>query len=107
VLLFFSGAPNIPSWPSATWFSSGTVAPARTSSTSGVTDLTPELWEQVYFAATRRQTDKDDAAIEVAEGRVARHLYRIVYEVLGDLRIRPIEIFPITGFPINRRELDR
>ena len=37
VLLFFSGAPNIPSWPSATWFSSGTTAPARTSSTSGVT----------------------------------------------------------------------
>ena len=69
--------------------------------------LTPELWEQVYFAATRRQTDKDDAAIEVAEGRVARQLYRIVYEVLGDLRIRPIEIFPIAGFPINRRELDR
>ena len=69
--------------------------------------LTPELWEQVYFAATRRQTDKDDAAIEVADGRVARRLYRIVYEVLGDLRIRPIEIFPITGFPINRRELDR
>ena len=69
--------------------------------------LTPDLWEQVYFAATRRQADKDDAAIEVAEGRVARRLYRIVYEVLGDLRIRPIEIFPITGFPINRRELDR
>jgi hypothetical protein len=68
--------------------------------------LTPELWEQVYFAATRRQPDKDDATIEVAEGRVARRLYRIVYEVLRDLRIRPIEIFPITGFPINRRALD-
>lgn len=69
--------------------------------------MTPELWERVFFAATRRQPDKDDAAIEVAEGRVARRLYRIVYEVLGDLRIRPIEIFPITGFRIKRHELDR
>ena len=69
--------------------------------------LTPELQEKVSFAATRRQPDKDDATIEVAEDRVARRLYRIVYEVLGDLRIRPIEIFPITGYPINRRELDR
>lgn len=68
--------------------------------------LTPELWEKVYFAATRRQPDKDDATIEVAEGRAARRLYRIVYEVQGDRRIRPIEIFPITGFPINRLELD-
>ena len=66
--------------------------------------LTPKLWESVYFAATRRQPDKDDTTIEVAEGRVDRRLYRIVYE---DLRIRPIGIFPITGFPINRRELDR
>ncbi len=69
--------------------------------------LTTELWERVYFAATRRQPDKDDATIEVAEGRVARRLYRIVYEVLGDLRVKPIEIFPITGFPINRRKMDR
>ena len=69
--------------------------------------LTPELWEKVYFTATRRQPDKDDSTIEVAEGRVARRLYRIVYEVLGDQRIRPIEIFPITGYPINRRKLDR
>jgi hypothetical protein len=68
--------------------------------------MTPELWEQVYFAATRRQPDKDDSTIEVAEGRVARRLYRIVYEVLGDLRIRPVEIFPITGFRIDRRELE-
>ena len=67
--------------------------------------MTPELWERVYFAANRRQPDKDDATIEVAEGRVAGRLYRIVYEVLGDLRVRPIEIFPITGFPINRRKL--
>lgn len=69
--------------------------------------LTPKLWELVFFAATRRQSDKDDASIEVAEGRVARQLYRIVYEVLGDLRIRPIEIFPITGYRIDRRRLDR
>lgn len=69
--------------------------------------LTPELWELVYHAATRRRPDKDDATIEIAEGRVARRLYRIVYEVLGDLGIRPIEIFPITGYPITRRELDR
>jgi len=69
--------------------------------------LTPELWESVYFAATRRQRDKEDSTIEVAEGRVARRLYRIVYEVLGNLQVRPIEIFPITGFPIKRRELDR
>ncbi len=68
--------------------------------------MSPELWEQVYFAATRRQPDKGDATIEVAEGRVARRLYRIVYEVLGDLRIRPIEIFPITGFRITRKELE-
>jgi hypothetical protein len=27
--------------------------------------LTPELWEQVCFAATRRQTDADDANLEV------------------------------------------
>jgi hypothetical protein len=69
--------------------------------------LTPELWEKVFFAAIRRQADKDDPTIEVAEGRVARRLYRIVYEVLSDHRIRPIEIFPITGFPISRHELDR
>ncbi len=69
--------------------------------------LTTELWELVYFAATRRQPDKDDATIEVAEGRVVRRLYRIVYEVLGDRRVKPIEIFPVTGFPINRRKLDR
>jgi len=69
--------------------------------------LTPELWEGVFFAASRRRPDKDDDSIEVAEGRVARRLYRIVYEVLGDRRIQPIEIFPITGFSIQRRELDR
>ena len=69
--------------------------------------LTTELWELVYFAATRRQPDKDDATIGVAEGRVARRLYRIVYEVLGNLRVKPIEIFPITGFRINHRKLDR
>jgi len=69
--------------------------------------ITTELWEQVYFAATRRQPDKDDPAIEVAEGKVARRLYRIVYEVIGDRRVRPIEIFPITGFPIHRRNLKR
>jgi hypothetical protein len=69
--------------------------------------LTPELWERVYSAASRRQPDKDDATIEVAEGRVARRLYRIVYEVLSDRRVRPIEIFPITGFAIHRHGLDR
>ena len=68
--------------------------------------MTPELWEKVYFNAARRQSDKDDATIEVAEGRVGRRLYRIVYEVLSDVRVRPIEIFPITGFRINRRELE-
>jgi hypothetical protein len=69
--------------------------------------LTPKLWEQVFFAATRRQADADDATIEVAEGRVVGCLYRIVYEVLGSLRVRPIEIFPITGFPVRRRDLER
>jgi hypothetical protein len=64
--------------------------------------LTPDLWERVYFAATRRQCDKDDASVEVAEGRVAGCLYRIVYEVLRDLRRRRIEVFPITGFPISQ-----
>ena len=68
--------------------------------------MTPELWEQVYVTATRRQPDKDNAAIEVAEGRVARRLYRIVYEVLDDPGIGPREVFPITGFRITRRALE-
>jgi hypothetical protein len=38
---------------------------------------------------------------------VASRLYRIVYEVLGSLRVRPIEIFPITGLPVRRRDLER
>ena len=54
--------------------------------------MTPELWEKVYFNAARRQSDKDDATIEVAEGRVGRRPYRIVYEVLSDVRMRLIDL---------------
>ena len=67
--------------------------------------MTTELWERVFHQASKRRADKDDATIEVAEGRIDRRLYRIVYELLSGRAVRPIEIYPISGYPINRRAL--
>jgi len=66
--------------------------------------MTPALWEQVFHQATRRIPDKDDPTLMTAEGRVRRHLYRIVYAIENDVVV-PITILPITGFPIERRGL--
>lgn len=67
--------------------------------------MTPALWEEVYRRATVHGPDKDDVTVTVAEGRVHRHLYRILYVVQEDHTILPLAILPITGYPIGRRGL--
>ena len=66
--------------------------------------MTSDLWEQVYYHATHRISDKDDPTLMTAEGRVRKCLYRIVYAIYHDVVV-PITILPITGFPIERRGL--
>jgi hypothetical protein len=67
--------------------------------------MSTDLWESVYWAATRRGADKDDPTIMVAEGTVDHRLYRIIYAILDQEHIIPVSIFPVTGFPIKRRGL--
>lgn len=67
--------------------------------------LTADLWEQVYHQATRRAYDKDDETVLVAEGRVGRQRFRILYAILEDGAILPLTVLPITGFPITQRRL--
>lgn len=67
--------------------------------------MTTDLWEAVYNKALRRAPDKDDPTVIVAEGRVQGRAYRIIYADLDDGGIVPLTIYPITGFPIERRAL--
>jgi hypothetical protein len=62
-------------------------------------------WEDVYHRASHAAPDKDDETITVAEGRLGRQWYRIIYAEQGDGTVVPLFIIPITGFPIERRAL--
>jgi hypothetical protein len=67
--------------------------------------MTTDMWESVYRRAQRRAPDQEDPTVTVAEGRVHGRAYRIIYATLDDGCIVPMTIFPITGFPIERRGL--
>ncbi|GDY14264.1 hypothetical protein LBMAG53_31420 [Planctomycetota bacterium] len=67
--------------------------------------MTTDLWETVYHRAARTARDKDDETITIAEGRHSRQWYRIIYTEQSDGTVVPLSIFPITGFPIERRAL--
>jgi hypothetical protein len=47
--------------------------------------LTTQQWESVFHNADRREEDKDEPSFVVAEGRLKKRLFRIVYELDGDV----------------------
>jgi hypothetical protein len=47
--------------------------------------MTTQQWESVFHNADRREEDKDEPSFVVAEGRLKKRLFRIVYELDGDV----------------------